>query len=413
MTKIFATTQPDSVEKSPHDQKPAKTEGEVYSVIKPTILPISLPNTTIVKKDRKCHFSWIIGLILMLWVLATTVIIFHLAPDCVYRKLHQLTHHSEPHVTMAERFVFDIAEPHIKIAPKLPQISESSNVIDSSASESLNKMMNIDGNKGEQQLMSRAIVDGDVSEPLRKLEAVDGSANEAFRNQAIIDGDVSEPFGIQAIVDGDVGESFKNHASIDGDASEPFKQQVIIDGEANEPFRQQLIVEGETSEPFRNDVIVDGTVEETSKQEVPAEESTGEQRSGNDTIPDDDDATNAIRTLLRRPDVQQVVIVGRSEDSQGERPVKGVIVIDGSAIREGGANPSDVVNHIQNNRGVVIPAEQLMGDSEQPINPVQLAVQPPETLDAIKEQNMALNRPVAPPQMSPAASPDYQQQMIK
>uniref|UniRef100_A0A9J2P337 Transmembrane protein n=1 Tax=Ascaris lumbricoides TaxID=6252 RepID=A0A9J2P337_ASCLU len=314
MTKIFATTQPDPVEKSPHDQKPTKTEGEVYTVIKPTILPISIPHAALVKKNRRCHFSWVIGLILLLWILATSAIVFHLAPECVYRKLHALTHVSEPRMPNSERFVFDIAEPDIKMAPKLAQLPPSS---------------------------------------------------------------------------------------------------TVNDGTANDPLRKQAVIDNEVSEQLRKDVTVDGTVGEPPKKESIVEGTAGEELSDNNMVPDEDDATNAIRTLLRRPDVQQVVIVGRNEDSEAEHPQKGVVVIDGSAIGSNGAKPIDIMSQLQNNRGVIVPAEQLIGDSEKPINPTLLTMRPAESFDVTREHNMPMDRPIAPPQMPPSVSQDYQQEMAK
>uniref|UniRef100_A0A914ZYK1 Uncharacterized protein n=3 Tax=Parascaris univalens TaxID=6257 RepID=A0A914ZYK1_PARUN len=312
MTKIFATTQSDPVEKSPQDQKPTKTDGEVYTVIKPTILPISIPHAALVKKNRRCHFSLVIGFILLLWTMATSAIVFHLAPECVYRKLHALTHVGEPRMSNSERFVFDIAEHDIKMAPKLAQL-----------------------------LPSATVNDGTANDPLRK--------------------------------------------------------QIVIDNEFSGQVRKDVTIDGTVGEPQKKELIVDGT----AKQEL----------SGSNIVPNEDDVTNAIRTLLRRSDVQQVVIVGRDENSRAERPPKGVVVIDGSATASNGA--IDIISQLQNNRGVIVPAEQLIGDSEKPINPMSLSMRPAEAVDVTREHNVPMDRPITPPQVPPSVSQDYQQEMAK
>lgn len=248
MTKIFSQP-PDSEGGSPNDQKPTKTQGEVYTVFQPTILPVSVPHTTIVKKGKKCRFTWMIGLILLLWVLATTAIIFHLAPDCLYRKFHSWTD-SEPRMSPSERFVFDIAEPDIKIAPKLPALPLTADVAN------------------------------DESTTERKAEIT------------------------------------------------------------------------------KKDLVVDGVAEGAPIVK--------------DAVPDDNEATNAIRTLLRRPDVQQVVIVGKSDDPESEQPTKGVVVVDGTVEepekdeeKKAEDKIAKVIDQLVNDRGVVFPAEQLIDDDDE------------------------------------------------
>lgn len=96
-----------------------------------------------------------------------------------------LQHVSEPRMPNSERFVFDIAEPDIKMAPKLAQLPPSSTVNDGTANDPLRKQAVID-NEVSEQLRKDVTVDGTVGEPPKKESIVEGTAGEELSDNNMV-----------------------------------------------------------------------------------------------------------------------------------------------------------------------------------------------------------------------------------